>query len=301
MHISRFIFWTLTISLLAPAISMADAPAPVPVPAGGPDRSGGDHPPTALYAFEGNGGLATDVALNGTTGTFELSGIPADGIVDRAYFITSTWDSAGAPEHSIELTFAGTAYGTIEVTSFDASPEELVELAGYAVDVTTDVAGNGSYGFDFITNQGGTGTFGSLLVVVYQAPSAPARAIVVNYGAESLKEDSSTSLLSGANPGEAVLHIFTEADNVGFSDGEESIAFNGSVILGGLGADIFNENQGEWASYFELPVMALAGENTVTLTTGEDFLGWHFAALVTPLTTTPAEQTSWGGLKSKFR
>jgi len=66
---------------------------------------------------------------------------------------------------------------------------------------------------------------------------------------------------------------------------------------GGLATDVaLNGTMGT----FELPVTALAGENTVTLTTGEDLLGWHFAAPVTPLTTTPAEKTSWGGLKSKF-
>ncbi len=283
------------------SVGLAEAEIIPPGAVGIPGRTGGDTPLEALYSFAGHGDVVYSVSGMGESGEFNVAGIPADGIVERAYFITGIWDSTGYSMHSMDFTFAGVGYGTIEADVFDATPEEVVELASYAVDVTADVTGNGSYDFEASPQQPGTGLFGSLLVVVYSAPSAPSAAIDLAFGGESLREASSTAFFDEVAPGPGVVHIFTEADQAGFSEGEESIAFNGTTILGGMNADIFDANQGDSCSYFELPVTTIGGMNSVTVTTGEDWLGWHFAALVSPLGVTPVESTSWGRLKLDYK
>ncbi|MGH7427001.1 MAG: hypothetical protein ACREJ4_01340, partial [Candidatus Methylomirabilaceae bacterium] len=45
---------------------------------------------------------------------------------------------------------------------------------------------------------------------------------------------------------------------------------------------IFNANQGNFASLFQLPVTVLAGTNAASITTFGDLFGWHLAILVAP-------------------
>ncbi len=133
------------------------------------------------------------------------------------------------------------------------------------------------------------------VLVVYSHATNPLNRIKINFGAEGIRYASSTSEFFNVPGGDGELHIFTEADNEYFSDGEESIALNGTVVLGGLDADIFNRNQGCCASYFEIPITVLGGYNTVTVTTGMDLFGWHFAALVVEvLEPSATESETWG-------
>lgn len=262
----------------------------------------GDSPPATTYTFSGNGGLATSVVGLGPSGTFTIAGIPATGSVVKALFITGIWDFASAT-HSMTFTFGSTFYGTLLATTLDIDDGGTggLDLAGYVVDVTADVPGNGSYTFVAAPDQSGTGAFGSLLVVIYSDASSPAVQIHLNTGSESLAFSGSTSTFAGVAAGAATLHVFTQADQAGTSTGVESIAFNGATILGGTDADIFNNNVALFTSYFALGVTTVAGANTTTITTGEDWLGWQVAALVSPGAPTSTESRTWGSIKGLYR
>ncbi|MBD3161226.1 MAG: hypothetical protein GF346_03455 [Candidatus Eisenbacteria bacterium] len=222
--------------------------------------------------------------------------------MERALFITGLWDSAGSATNSMQFVFDGQSYGTEVADVVDPDDDEGVfDLAGYLVDVTADVPGNGTYEFSAVPDQGGTGSFGYLLAVIYRDTNAPAARVDVNFGAESLRESPSMTSFAGIEPGGATLFVFVEADQPRSSAGEESIAFNGTVIAGGEDSDLFNSNQGPACSFFELPVTAVAGANTNTITTGEDWIGWHYSALVSPPAATSTESRSWGAIKSGYR
>ncbi|MBD3162442.1 MAG: DUF3344 domain-containing protein [Candidatus Eisenbacteria bacterium] len=302
MHL-RYVALSLALFLISAAPASAD-PLPAPGDAGGAFLTG-DNPPEHLYTFTGNGGIvhAVDPELLDTEGTFTLDNVPTGATVERALFITGIWDSAGSATNSMQFVFDGQDYGT-EVADLIDQPdgeEELLDLAGYVIDVTADVPGNGTYAFSAVPDQGGTGSFGYLLAVVYSDPDAPVARIDLNFGAESLRENASTTGFSTIEPGEATLYIFLEADQPDYSAGEESIAFNGTVIAGGEGSGLFDHNQGPACSFFELPVATVTGENTSTITTGEDWIGWHYAALVSPPAATSTESRSWGSIKSGYR
>jgi len=290
---SLFLFLTAGMIIAAPA-APADAQEP------------GDSPPTLLYQSVGQIAMIHDVeGLGGpdSVGTFTISGIPAGGTVEKAWFITGVWDDTTAASNSLHLIFDGADYGDIPADVVDYAVEDGgLDLGGYAVDVTAGVPGNGSYAFQVTPNQPGSGTSGALLAVVYSHASNPLNEVVMNFGAEGIRHGISTTNFPGLSAGSGSLYIFTEADNAFFSDPVESIALNGSVILGGPSADIFNANQGCCASFFDIPVTVVNGLNTVTIENGQDLFGWHYAALVLEATLpTAVEPASWGKLKSRFQ
>ncbi len=263
----------------------------------------GDSPPAPFYEATGQIDIVWAVEEFLGDDTFAITGIPGGATVEAAFFISETWDDTTAISNSIDLVFNGSAYGSVDADVMDYTEEEGgLDLAGYVVDVTADVSGDGSYPFTVTPNQSGNGAIGHLLVVVYEHETNPLNLIKMNVGAEAIRWASSTTEFLDIPGGDGELHIFTESDNGGGSEGEESIALNGSVILGGPDSGIFDSNQGCCTSYFELPVTLLEGYNTVTLTTGEDLFGWHFAALVVETTgSTATRSVSWGAVKNRFR
>ena len=72
---------------------------------------------------------------------------------------------------------------------------------------------------------------------------------------------------------------FTQADNFS-AGGDESLVLNGSTVLGP--GDIYNQNQGPFATLLSIPVSVAAGSDTASIVTGDDFLGLHLAILVGP-------------------
>jgi hypothetical protein len=123
---------------------------------------------------------------------------------------------------------------------------------------------------------------GAALVVIYANSTEALRQVTVNDGAENLQYSTSSTTFNGVSPGAGTLMIFTDLDD-SYSGVSESISFNGVTIL--ERGNIFVANQGDFASYFELPVTALPGTNTATIDADSDHLGWGLAVLSVVVTT----------------
>lgn len=266
----------------------------------------GDSPLTVLYQNTGLLDLAHAVVPLGigTSGTFTLTGIPGTATVEQAYLILGAWDEIGSATNTLDVTFDGTLFPaqpadvidyTVEVGGFD--------LGGYAIDVTALVSGDGSYPLSFVHNQVGTSPPGALLAVVFSDPGNPLRQVSINFGAEQIRFGSASTDIPGLVASSGDLYVWTEADNAFFSGPVEEILFNGLVIAGGAGADIFNGNQGAATSFFAFPGLAIVdGTNTVAINNGQDLFGWHYAAIVSDGDEpTSIDATTWGRVKSLHR
>lgn len=236
----------------------------------------GDMPLTTLATFTGRADVIVKVvpqsfALN-PSGTFTVSGIPMGGSIFRAYFITTSFSAF--PTETATAVFAGTFLGTKSPDKTD--PGGGLFLREYRYDVTQLVTGNGSYSYDVT---GTNNVFGDALVIVFGHSSLPQRRIVINDGAESLQQAISTTSFGGFGTGVGRLLIFTQADNA-FDIGGESLTFNGAIVLGP--GDVYNGNQGDFASLIDIPVSVINGTNSTSVTTETDFFGLHLGVLVGP-------------------
>jgi len=264
-------------------------------------RSDGDLPPTEYLTLVGPYGVTSAISdLNQSP--FVIADIPAGATVHRALVITATWDDASAT-HTIDLTIDGTSYGEIDALTVDihdtGDPMFVLDLAAYAIDVTAQITGNGEYLPLIESNQPGTGPWASLLWVVYERADLPWQEIHLNFGGESLKESSSISTFMVVDgSGNGTLHLFTEADQEPNSEGTESVAFNDQTVAC---CQVFNANAVEYGSYLQLPVTVVPGLNSVTVATGEDWFGWHVAALVVPVVNISVSEQSWSTIKALYR
>jgi hypothetical protein len=263
----------------------------------------GDHPLEIVFSMSGEIGVALDVGP-GSEGVFEISGIPMTAQIEKAFFISGTWTTDAAPSVPF-LTFNGLAYGRIAPTNVDESPDW--NLWGFLVDVTANVFGNGTQTFTFYDAE--ALQHGSLLAVIYSDDSLPAQRIDIAHGAESLQLGTSTASFPSLAGGAGTIQVFVQADGTVSSAGEESIRLNGNLVLGGLGADIFDGSDAgdgvlDFASLNSVAVTTIEGLNAVSITTGQDWFGLHSIVFESPLVPTSVEETSWrswGRIKSGYR
>ncbi|TET47590.1 DUF3344 domain-containing protein, partial [candidate division TA06 bacterium] len=237
----------------------------------------GDNPPTTFLTWSGHGGVVVDVvATEAQSGAFTISGIPLDASIVWAYMYEASWQYADTD--SASATFDGNPLPAVLPFDHDSGwgsgGQAFYELCAYRWDVTPFVTGNGVYPYSVSVLYK---TFGEALVVLYSHPSEPRRQIIINDGAESLENASSSSDFAGVTADSATLFLFTQADDS--SGTEELISFNGTIILGP--GDVFHMNRGFAASLFELPVQCISGINIVTCSTDVDWFGWHLAILET--------------------
>jgi hypothetical protein len=255
------------VTCCAAGAAIAEAPGTPPLI----DQTG-DNPLVTLERFTGNVDVVVDVVAQAgpinPSGTFSVSGIPVGATVLRAWFITTSF--AASAIESASATFAGSALGTQAPTSEDPGGGRFAR--SYRFDVTALVPGNGSYGYS-VTGTGNT--FGDALVVVYEDSGLPSRTIVINDGAESLLDSTTSTAFDGMSGGDGRLIVFVEADNPG---GTERIDLNGVTIAGP--GDIFAANNGSFASLVETPVVVADGTNTVDIDSRVDWIGVHLAVLV---------------------
>ncbi len=227
----------------------------------------GDHPLTPTYFESGHVDAQLKVAAASGPSNFAsswtLAGLPAGATIDQAYVHSNCWGTCS----TINLSFNG---GTaVPATAYAVDPG--YPLMGYRWNVTSSVAGNGTYTFNITNSQQ---IFGASLFVAYSHPSLPLHEIRLNDGAEDMEGATSTTTFNGVAAGPARLLLFTQADDPNFTG--ETIRFNGNVVGGPI-----DGNAGNYASQFDIPVTAVNGANTATINNvlGDEF-GWHVAALV---------------------
>lgn len=260
----------------------ADGPPPGPQPQVGALQSG-DTPLSTLDTFQGTVDVMVDVVPHGgaidPSGTFTIAGIPAGASIVKAWFFVTSFDSSVAP--TLSATFAATALGS--------KPPDVSDPGGGLVnkhwrfDVTSLVTGNG--GYTYSTSGGAGNAYGDALVVVFNHSSVPVKRIVINDGGESLASATSSTSFGGFAAGPGRLIVFTQADDTG-SGGGESLVLNGSTVLGP--GDIYNQNQGSFATLIDIPVSVIAGANTMDVVTAGDWFGLHLGILTGPTPQDPA-------------
>jgi hypothetical protein len=274
LMLSTMLFLGLSVRFAYAEPSSPDAP---------PGGTSGDSPPTAQTSFTGSYGVIVSVHAHGKglgevdpSGSFTVSGIPTTATVSAAYVYLSGY--YGGSADSASLTFASVYIGSKTPDVVD--PGGSLYFKTWIFDVTVYVTGDGTYSY---STSGISGSCGSALVVVFTDTGLPSREIIINSGMESLESASSTTTFTrspGGVAGAGTLYIFEMA---GDADGTgEEIKFNGATVLGP--GDIFNENiiSGKATSLNVVSVSTIAGVNTATVATGDDWIGWILAILDAP-------------------
>jgi hypothetical protein len=215
---------------------------------------------------------AAGVGLRGSgQGTINLTGIPSNGYVVRAFLYWATLGSSGQytnPQLNGN-TVSGARIGTSADTCWGV-PANYV----YRADVTGLVTGNNDYFVSGLPNSlaGGNDSQGASLVAVYNAPGLY-RTVIINDGAVTL--DLGTSSFSDTigpftadQPG-AQAHI-TYLIGDGQSEWDSgSILFEGSTIAG----SVFNGVDGEHWGTLVFDVSGLISEPDADTTIRNDTPG----------------------------
>ena len=267
-------------------------------------RTTGDNPPTDYLSLVGPYGVTFSLLGAGDGyyyDSYQIFEVPQGAAIVQALVMTGVWIRPWESEHTIDFYFDGTPYGAIPAVTLDendtGNPGDSLSLGGFVIDVTKQVSGNGYYTPTFVRNQEGSGPFASLLWVVYQREDLPWKEIHLNFGGESLRFSSSTGIFSVLGSGSGTLHVFTQADQYVSSQGTESVEFNGQQIAC---CQIF-AGEVDYGSYLQYAVTVHPGVNNVTITTGEDWFGWHVGALVVPVAPVSVSARSWSRIKALYR
>jgi hypothetical protein len=227
----------------------------------------GDHPLQTSFKLTGRVGVTiAGIAYDDTAdpkGNFAVTDVPAGATIVKALLYLTDWHA-----NTASVTFQDASFPAAAPLTTD--PGGGLTLGVFRFDVTPQVTGNGSYHYKAL---GIAETYGSALVVVYQKPTLKRNTLWINDGAESMASTSSDTVFNGG-PKRArtgTLWIFTQADNL---PSGETISFNGTVVGGPLDGSI-----GHWASLLKLDAPGLVKTNHATITTGDDWFGWHLAVL----------------------
>ena len=239
------------------------------------DRLGGDSPLTPFFSWSGNGEVNVFTSVLGgvdnPADNIFIENIPAGATIIQAYFCVTSWQDEETESSAV---FNGNDLPQIPANTIDPDGSSYF-LSYYRWDVTEYIDGNGDYQYStFDISQ----CYLSFLIVLFEELSLPDATVMINDGSESLQNAASTTYFESPMAAEdGDLLVLTQASDP--SDGPtEYLAFNGTTVLGP--ADIFNANLGNFADLNLLSnVTILEGENSMTVNTGEDWFGIHYAVL----------------------
>lgn len=200
--------------------------------------------------------------------------VPVSATVQAAFVHLDTFSGMGS---DATIRFAGTEFTASPIASDRPGSLQGLVLETYRFDVTSSISMPlaGSYQVEDIVVRM-YNNFASL-IIVYSDPSLPDATILINDGAESLQESSSTTTFSAMLAGPGTVTVVTGGDESSVSQSGEALLFNGVTIAGP--GDIFNANLGRTASLVTRSVTVVAGNNDLTLTTTSDWLSWNLAIL----------------------
>lgn len=237
---------------------------------------------TTTFSFTGNVGAEVAAAAvpgdSGSYNLFTLDEIPAGATVLHATVHSLDWFALGA---STTLDFAGVRVGGERIESSPGG------LSVHSWDVTPLVRGGGAYPLQV---DGAGYQYGVVLAVAFTAPGLPFGTVSFNTGAVEVAighsgPDAASTSMSLATGGAYTLSVLTVADDALEEMTGEQVLFNGAVVGGPLDA-----NLGPAASLVTASVTAVAGTNTVGITTNDDWIGWSLAVLAPTAGVAPPNQ-----------
>jgi hypothetical protein len=213
--------------------------------------------------------IAAGVGLRGSgEGEIELTGIPDNGSVVKAFLYWGTLGTTGAYTSLIfnGETITGTLVGTSANTCWSTADFFTLRNYVYRADVTDLVAEDGIYTLEGLPDdlESGNDSQGASLVVIYTVPGYPFRTILINDGAVTLDLDknSYTDTLSGFIADEP-LALAQVTYIIGDGQPEWStgaIAFNGETIA----ADVIDGGDGEYWDTLSFEVTGLVSASPAT-------------------------------------
>jgi len=163
--------------------------------------------------------------------------------------------------------------------------------------VTPFVLGAMSFPFQASETVFGLGIAGVGLVVVWQDPVEPMRTVTIIDGMKQVGEsgpETESAVFTGLPSGPTQAWIFTVYDDAASSG--ETVSYNGSTIGGPI-----DGNLGLNASVLQMNTTSVAGNNTISVQTGSDHMGWMVAATAVDMSPVGVEQGSWGRMKTLYR
>ncbi|MBD3232971.1 MAG: T9SS type A sorting domain-containing protein [candidate division Zixibacteria bacterium] len=236
----------------------------------------GDNPLTTSFSWTGRGGVTTAVDTTSLwppyQGELILSEMPENAETVKAFFYVAGWFSDTL---NCRASFNGQDFGEIPPTELDGYSGYFSGMfLMYRFDVTGFVSGNGAYPWAHL--QDDLYTFAVSLVVVYEQLTSPPMEIIVNDGAEIIKNSNTTTVFSVDSPTDGQLSLYTDAsDNV--NGPVEQVKIN-SFDLDGPG-DIFNGSLGYCGDLKEYSLSYIFPQTNIRVFTGEDQFGLVWAVL----------------------
>ncbi len=287
----------------------AGAPNPGPQPAAGPAgsnpvmssntpnipqlvvRSGGSGGPTPVptqrplqtletLTIQGDY-VAAGVGLRGaTSGTINISGIPAGSTIRRAYLLWGMLDNGESPSLRT-LSFNGTPITGVNIGSGPDTCWDRGSSHAYRANVTALVSGNGAYALTGVASGANILAEGASLVVIYENPAEPSRFVQLLEGNLVLsirvnRPAAASMQLTGFTAGSApqARSTFIVGDGQPFSD---NAAFDGGLAAITL-QNPFDASDGQYWDTKTINVSSSlapgATSATVSITTDEDCLMW---------------------------
>jgi hypothetical protein len=244
------------------------------------------HPAPAgfMQSYQATGNLGLDVSAVDNTGapmvdrisgTFMLSQVPIGATIQKAFVYTNDWMGGN-------LTLTLNTIGQPGPGTF-TDMTSVLTLTSYRWDVTTFLQMQPvlPYAFSIQSSNSQSQIAGAALFVVWQDPSAPLSTVTVVDGARIVGEtapmvDTESATFNGLPAGLTSLSLFTVSDDM-FGTGE-TVRFNGGPDHGPL-----DGNLGSVASLLQFSETSQAGNNTVSISSGNDIFGWLTSAAVTPV------------------
>ena len=259
----------------------------------------GLHAPPAhgglLQSFQATGNLGlytdavSDVQLTSITGSFDLSQLPIGAGINRAFLYTGDWVTS-----TLQLTINNTAVPGLPTTASDTPIGSFIfpTLTSSRWDVTTTLATLPPVPFNFnITSSNQQSQLqAAALFIVWSDPSAPFSTVTIVDGAQQVGErtqftpptaDTESITFNSLPGGPTALSNFTISDDP-FGTGE-TVRYNGGTDHGPL-----DGNVGTVASLLKFNDNSMAGNNSLAITSSNDWFGWLASgSVVTPNAVVP--------------
>jgi hypothetical protein len=246
--------------------------------------------------YQSTGNLGLEVAgaaannLQIVNGTLTVSKPPL-AATQKAFFYVSQINNPSG----LSVTFQNVGLGSIGPPASDA---QFNTLYTYTFDVTPWVVpGVLTYSYSLGQPTAGSTIAGVALAVVWQDPSEPVRTVTIIDGMQQVGEsgaETETVTFAGMPSGATSLWLFTVYDDSAASG--ETVSYNGGSIGGPIDGFL-----GLNASVLQLSATSVSGNNTLSIATINDHMGWMVAGAAVRLPPVAVETATWGRTKASYR